>query len=40
MNDDASHLTNLKLKHAGYVTYGDNNWGRILGVVTLEEMTK
>jgi len=32
MTGDASHLTNLKLKPAGYVTYGDNNRGRILGV--------
>jgi len=32
MTGDASQLTNLKLKPAGYVTYGDNNCGRILGV--------
>ena len=32
MTGDASQLTNLKLKPAGYVTYGDNNRGRILGV--------
>jgi len=29
---DASQLTNLKLKPASYVTYGDKNRGRILGV--------
>jgi len=27
-----SQLTNLKLKPARFVTYGDNNRGRILGV--------
>jgi len=32
MTGDAFHLTNLKLKLAGYVTYGDNNRGRILRV--------
>jgi len=32
MTGDASQLINLKLKPAGYVTYGDNNRGRILGV--------
>ena len=32
MSGDASQLINLKLKPAGYVTYGDNNRGRILGV--------
>jgi len=32
MTGDASQLTNLKLKLARYVTYGDNNRGRILGV--------
>jgi len=32
MTDDASQLINLKLKPAGYVTYGDNNRGRILRV--------
>jgi len=32
MTGDASQLTNLKLILAGYVTYGDNNRGRILGV--------
>jgi len=29
---DASELINLKLKPTRYVTYGDNNRGRILGV--------
>jgi len=32
MNGNASQLINLKWKPNGYVTYGDNNWGRILGV--------
>jgi len=32
MTGDASQLTNLKLKPNGYVTYGDNNRRRILGV--------
>jgi len=32
MTGDASQLTNLKLKPASYVTYGDNNQGRILRV--------
>jgi len=32
MTSDASQLTNLKLKPTGYVTYGDNNRERILGV--------
>ena len=32
MTGDASQLINLKLKPAGYVTCGDNNRGRILGV--------
>jgi len=32
MTGDASQLTNLKLRPARYVTYGDNNRGRILGV--------
>jgi len=32
MTGDASQLINLKLKPVGYVTYGDNNHGRILRV--------
>jgi len=32
MTGDASQLINLKLKPTGFVTYGDNNCGRILGV--------
>jgi len=32
MTRDASHLINLKWKLVGFVTYGDNNRGRILGV--------
>jgi len=32
MTGDASQLINLKWKPAGFVTYGDNNRGRILGV--------
>jgi len=32
MTGDAFQLTNLKLKPFGYVTFGDNNRGRILGV--------
>jgi len=32
MTGDASQLINLKLKPAGFVTYGDNNRGKILGV--------
>jgi len=32
MTRDASQLINLKWKPAGFVTYGDNNRGRILGV--------
>ena len=32
MTGVASQLINLKLKFAGFVTYGDNNCGRILGV--------
>jgi len=32
MTGDVSQLTNLKFKPVGYVTYGDNNCGRILGV--------
>jgi len=40
MTDDASQLTNLKLRPAGYVTYGDNNRGRILGVGEIGEIDK
>ena len=32
MTGDASQLINLKWKSARFVTYGDNNRGRILGV--------
>jgi len=32
MTRKASQLINLKWKPAGFVTYGDNNRGRILGV--------
>jgi len=32
MTSDASQLTNLKLKPTRYITYGDNNRERILGV--------
>ena len=31
MTGEASQLINLKWKPAGFVTYGDNNRGRILG---------
>nr|KYP59864.1 hypothetical protein KK1_015305 [Cajanus cajan] len=31
MTRDPSKFTSLKLKHEGFVTYGDNNKGRILG---------
>jgi len=40
MTADASQLTNLKLRPAGYVTCGDNNRGRILGVGDIEEIDK
>jgi len=32
MTGEASQLINLKWKQAGFITYGDNNWARILGV--------
>jgi len=32
MTGEAAQLINLKWKPAGFVTYGDNNRGRILGV--------
>jgi len=32
MTRDASQLVNIKWKHNGYVTYGCNNQGKILGV--------
>jgi len=32
MTGEASQLINLKWKPVGFVTYGDNNRGRILGV--------
>uniref|UniRef100_A0A151UG50 Retrovirus-related Pol polyprotein from transposon TNT 1-94-like beta-barrel domain-containing protein n=1 Tax=Cajanus cajan TaxID=3821 RepID=A0A151UG50_CAJCA len=31
MTGDPSKFSSLKLKNEGYVTYGDNNKGRILG---------
>jgi len=31
MTGDASKFTNLKMKQEGFVTYGDNNKGKILG---------
>jgi len=31
MTGDESLLTGLTLKHGGYVTYGDNNKGKIIG---------
>jgi len=36
MTEDASQLVNLKWKLDGFVTYGDNNRGRILGVGDIE----
>jgi len=36
MIGDASQLINLKLKPIGFVTHGDNNRGRILGVGDIE----
>jgi len=36
MTRDASKLINLKWKPEGFVAYGDNNWGRILGVGDIE----
>jgi len=32
MTEDSTQLINIKWKSAGYVTYGDNNRGKILGV--------
>ena len=32
MTREASQLINMKWKPAGFVTYGDNNRGRIIGV--------
>jgi len=40
MTGDASQLTNLKQRPTGYVTYGDNNRGRILGVGDIGEIDK
>jgi len=40
MTGDASQLTNMKLRPAEYVTYGDNNRGRILGVGDIGEIDK
>jgi len=31
MTGDASKFTNLKMKQEGFMTYGDNNKGKILG---------
>ena len=31
MTGDASSLTRLVIKHGGFVTYGDNNKGKIIG---------
>jgi len=31
MTGDASKFINLKMRQKGFVTYGDNNEGRILG---------
>jgi len=31
MTGDASKFNNLKMRQEGFVTYGDNNKGRILG---------
>nr|KYP35586.1 hypothetical protein KK1_043371 [Cajanus cajan] len=31
MTGDLSKFSNLKVKHDGFVTYGDNNKGKILG---------
>jgi len=36
MTSDASQLVNVKWKPDGFVTYGDNNRGRILGVGDIE----
>jgi len=32
MTGDSTQLVNIKWKSAGYVTYGDNNRGKIVGV--------
>jgi len=40
MTGNASQLTNMKLRPAGYVTYGDNKRGRILGVGDIGEIEK
>jgi len=40
MTGDASQLTNLKLRPTRYVTYGDNNRGRILGIGDIGEIDK
>ena len=36
MTGDSTQLINIKWKSAGYVTYGDNNRGKILGVGEIE----
>ena len=40
MTGEASQLINLKWKSAGFVTYGVNNRGRILGVGDIESGNK
>jgi len=40
MTAEASQLINLKWKPAGFVTYGDNNRGRILGVGDIRSENK
>jgi len=40
MTGDAFRLINLKWKPAGFVTYGDNNRGKILGVGDIGEDDK
>nr|KYP32383.1 Retrovirus-related Pol polyprotein from transposon TNT 1-94 [Cajanus cajan] len=39
MTGDPSKFSSLKLKNEGYVTYGDNNKGRILGHGNIEDLT-
>jgi len=36
MTGDKSLLTSVTLKHGGYVTYGDNNKGKIIGSGEIE----
>ena len=40
MTGDSIQLINIKWKFAGYVTYGDNNRGKILGVGDIGENDK